>query len=242
MSHSFSFDSVDMSTYGLVVKKRMQPFSQITEASQLLNRAYGLNSVRPAGIITLEIEILSATLISDLDSIKAALNKRGERQLSLDYFTNRYWMVRFSSLDGKLINNSDWVGDVIFIAHDPAAYSTTETDHDHTVDEDPEAITETAGGTEIAKPVYTLTCDDTLSDTTVIIENETTGETLQWEGSLVSDDVLLVDATNKIVKLNDVLDMFTVSGQFPTLLPGANTINVSGFSGNFNATYRARYV
>ena len=245
MADSFSFNSVDMSTYGLRLRSHEEPFTQERENIQLRNRAYGLDSYRPPVPFTLDVAISAAdiaTLKSYLDSIKSTLNKRVDRQLTLDTFTDRYWMARFVSMTGSITTATAGEGEITFSADDPAAFSTTETDNDHTVDEDPEEITETAGGTERVEPVYLLTCDDTLTDTTVIIENETTGETLEWTGDLVADDELEIDVVNCTVKLNDVLDMLTVEGQFPSLLPGANTINVSGFSGTFNATYRARYV
>lgn len=103
-------------------------------------------------------------------------------------------------------------------------------------------LTETAGGTEQTYPVYTLTADDTLADTTVEIENETSGQTFEWTGSLVADDVLVINCQTGHVTLNGVASMATVDGQFLHLLPGANVINVSGFSGEINFTYRPRYI
>jgi phage-related protein len=101
---------------------------------------------------------------------------------------------------------------------------------------------ETAGGTERVQPVITLTCDDTLTATTVIIENETTGEIFEWTGDLEPDDVLVIDCKTYEVTLNGVTDIGNMSGQFIHLIPGANSISVSGFTGNLNFTYRARYV
>jgi hypothetical protein len=106
----------------------------------------------------------------------------------------------------------------------------------------PMRITLTVGGTELVSPVFTLTADSTLSDTTVEIENEAAGETITWEGSLVNTDVLEIDCSTGIVKLNGSEDMSDVSGQFPHLIPDTNILNVSGFSGSMNIAYRARYV
>jgi len=234
MADSFTFDSVDMSDYGLRVREHDEPFTQETENIQLLNRAYGLNSYRPPLELSLDVAISAAdiaTLKSYIDSIKAALNKRSDRQLTMDTYTDRYWMARYAGMHRSDNTATTWEGEIIFESDAPYAYANTETDHDHTVDEDPEEITETAGGTERVEPVYLLTCDDTLTDTTVIIENETSGETLEWTGDLVSTDELAIDVANCTIKLNGSLDMGTVEGQFPSLLPGANTINVSGING-----------
>jgi phage-related protein len=54
--------------------------------------------------------------------------------------------------------------------------------------------------------------------------------------------VLEIDCENMLVKLNGVEDMLLASGAFPSLLPGANVINVSGFSGTLNIAYREKYI
>ncbi len=102
-------------------------------------------------------------------------------------------------------------------------------------------IIEVAGGTANTKPTITLTCDDTLTSTTVEVANATTGETLEWTGNLVPDDVLVIDSSTFYVTLNGSASMANVSGQFPTLQTGTNYIGVSGFTGTMNITYRDRY-
>ena len=103
-------------------------------------------------------------------------------------------------------------------------------------------IIETAGGTEKTRPIWTLTCDATLTGTTVGIENLTTGEKIEWTGDLDDGDELKIDMDLMLVYLNDIESMGTVDGQFPTLIPGANDIEVTGFSGALNIKYRERYV
>lgn len=103
-------------------------------------------------------------------------------------------------------------------------------------------FTETVGGTERLAPVITLTYDDTIITTTVSIANAATGETFEWTGDLAPADVLVIDCEDCHVKLNGSAAMLLVDGQFLHLVPGANIITVSGFSGTCNFTYRARYV
>lgn len=100
----------------------------------------------------------------------------------------------------------------------------------------------TVEGTEQVSPVITMTSDDTRTDTTVEIENETSGETFSWTGDLVPDDVLIINCQTGHVTLNGTASMATIDGPFIHLLAGENIINVAGFSGNLNFTYRPRYV
>ncbi len=247
MSYSFTFNSVDFADYGLTVVRPDpdMPFTQATGFTQLQNRGWPSTSQREPRVIDIPVKIKAASraaLNTNIDSIKAALNTREDAELILDSLSDRYWNARFVGMPGNYDGPVMWVGTVSFVAHDPAAYSTTESDHDHTVDEDPEAMTETAGGTEQVKPVITLTCDDTLTGTTVAIENGATGERLEWTGDLVNTDVLVVDCVNGHVTLNGADSMGTVDGEFITLVPGANAITVEGFSGTVNFTYRPKYV
>ncbi len=245
MSDSFSYNSVDMADYGLRLLTHQEPFAQETSVMQLVDRAYGLSSRRPAVEYSLDVKVHAAdiaTLKSYLDSIKEALNQRGDKQLTIDTFTDRYWLARFSGMTGSISTARIWAGTITFLTGDPHAYDNDETESGpHTVDEDPEEIIETPGGTEKTCAVFTLTCDDTLADTTVGIENLTTGQKIEWTGSLVADDVLEVDCVNKHIRLNGVDDMSTVSGPFPELWVGGNTLEVTGFSGTVTITYRERY-
>jgi phage-related protein len=99
------------------------------------------------------------------------------------------------------------------------------------------------GGTAITLPVWTLTAGETLSDVTIKLENVTTGEELQWTGSLVDEDELEIDCKYWTVKKNGTADM-NITGEFPRLAVGANSIKVTGLSttGTLNITYRDAYL
>jgi phage-related protein len=103
-------------------------------------------------------------------------------------------------------------------------------------------LTETNPGTGSVGPVITLTCDDDTGETVVGIENLTSGESFEWTGELADGDVLVVDCETMQVTLNDAVSMAAVDGQFIQLLPGANEIEITGFFGTVNFTYRSRYV
>lgn len=137
MSNSFSFNSVDMSAYGLRLRTHEESFNQETPAVQLLDKAYGLNSLRPAGTITLDVAIYAAnitTLKSYLDSIRSALNHREDKELKIDTFTDRYWLARCVGMEGSITTARIWQGMITFACHDPAAFDNDEEDSDHTID------------------------------------------------------------------------------------------------------------
>jgi phage-related protein len=246
MANSFSFNSVDMSAYGLRPRAYGEPFSQDTPSVQLLDRAYPLGSLRPARPISLDVVIAAvdfSTLLSYLDSIKSALNQRTDKVLKIDSITDRYWNVRFVDMVKSKMTAKTWEGAINFIANDPAAYdNSATTSGPTTIDADPHEVTLTVAGTEKTFPVYTLTADATLTATTVGIENEATGEKIEWTGDLVATDVLVIDTATCLIKLNGVEDMLTVEGEFPSLLVGSNILNISGFSGAITTVYRKRYV
>jgi phage-related protein len=379
---SFSFNGIDLGAYGLRLRTRDEIFSQDTELSQLLDRSYPSSSVRPGAPKNLDVVITAAnfaTLRSNIDSIKAALNSRIDCILTIDSITDRYWLARFASMNRTTKGTSrTWEGTISFTAHDPPAYANSATSYDvprevvtnggfatvttgwtavngtqaivaggqsgnclevtqtsastayskqvitvktgvtykysiyhkngtgtggyfgqgiiklgtsdtggqyynsgvlneadwtlHegsfvaasdtlyvdlltygdnansskfdtiSILEVVESFTITAGGTEKAKPVITLTADDTLTATTVEIENGATGESFQWTGDLVAADVLVIDCATGQVTLNSVAYIAGMDGQFIQLLPGANAITITGFSGTLNFNYRARYV
>lgn len=246
MANSFTFNSVDMVDYGLVVSSHSKPFVQATTSSQLRDRAYAFDSLRPQAVMALEVSVeatTNANLLSYLESIKTELNLRDNSNLTLDLYTDRYWLARFESMSGGFRGPVTWGGTITFILHDQAAYDNDETESDpYTIDEEAEECSETVGGTEKTRPVFTLTCNDTLADTTVSIYNTTTEETIEWTGSLVPNDVLEIDCEDYLIKLNTVASMTTVEGQFPHLLVGVNLITISGFRGTMVITYRERYV
>ena len=103
-------------------------------------------------------------------------------------------------------------------------------------------LTETVGGTGIVDPVITLTADMALGSVTIIVANATTGDTIQWTGSIDDEDVLVFDSEKWLVTLNGTASMSTVTREFITLQPGANVITVTGFSGEVEITHRSRYL
>ena len=243
---SFTFNTVDLSDYDLsVISSNFFTFNQSLSYTQL--KDYALIGSYKRNALGLRMNVViegtnAADVISNLDNVKKTLASEEEEALILDSISTRYWNARLESLDGDFVANTAWQGTITFLCPDPLAYSTTETSSDFNIDADPKTITETVGGTAIAKPGWTLTAGETLSDVTIKLENVTTGEELQWTGSLVDEDELEIDSQNWTVKKNSVSAM-TITGEFPRLIAGSNTIKVTALSttGTLNITYRDAY-
>jgi phage-related protein len=93
-------------------------------------------------------------------------------------------------------------------------------------------------------PVYVLTAGEVLGAITVKLENVSTDEELQWTGTLTTADELTIDVPNWIVYKNGTASMSGVTGQFPRLQPGANSIKVTAMAvtGLMDITYRNTFL
>jgi predicted phage tail component-like protein len=244
---SFTFNTVDLADYDLsVISSNFFEFSQSLPYTQLQDYALIGGYKRNALGLRMNVVIQgtnAADVISNLDNVKKTLVSEEEKELILDSISTRYWNARLESLDGDFVANTAWQGTITFLCPDPLAYSTTETSSDFNIDADPDTIVETVGGTAIAKPVWTLTAGETLTDVTIKLENVTTDEELQWTGSLVDEDELEIDSQYWTVKKNGTVDM-NITGEFPRLIAGSNSIKVTAFSttGTLNITYRDAYL
>jgi predicted phage tail component-like protein len=245
---SFTFYSIDLADYDLsITNSDAYVFNQALAYTQL--KDYGVMGDYKRSARTIKLDIIvqgtnAADVISNLDNIKKTLVTDEDAELILDAITTRYWNARLKSLEGEFKANTAWVGEVEFLCVDPVAYSTTETDSNYNIDADPDTNIETSTGTGFAYPVFTLTAGEALADATIILENETTLESLTWEGSLEDEDVLEIDSEHFVVTVNGTESMSDVSGKFPRLQSGDNSITVTGFSttGTLDITYRDRYV
>ena len=245
MANSLSFDSTDLGQYGLSIVSREVPLGFQSESVQLQDKAYANDSLAIPKVIALNVNILGttiATLKTNLDSIKEVLNTRVNAELILDSLSDRYWMARFESLTGQ-IKGSLFSGSLVFMSYDPFAFNTSETLHEYNIDADPKTVQPTVLGTSRVEPVYTLTAGELLTDITLKVENTGTAMELVWEGTILDGKDLEIDVANWHVTNNAVASMATVSGEFPYLNLGVNSIKVTGFSttGSVDIVYRKRY-
>lgn len=247
MSHSLSFNEIDLSTYGLRVKNANIPdFAQENESQLIQDLSYSFRPKRPPKIFQVPVIVSAtsrATLDGYLDSIKGVVVTEVVCKLAFDSIAGRYWMAKLVDLSGEYHGTNLWVGNMVFQADDPTAYAASETDNNYSVDADPKTIVLSVAGTGFALPVLTLTAGEELTDITLIVENLSTDESLTWEGDIGNGEELEIDTDAWTVKLEGTDDM-NISGQFPRLQPGNNSIRITGFSntGSLNIKYRARYI
>lgn len=249
-----TYDSIDLSTYNLTVRRISHvPFIPSIESSRVpvANKAYDFRAELGPKTIRLDCIVTGTSisnLVTNLDAISKLLNpQNGSKQLILDVPDARYYNAKLDSmLDWEIVGDKVARGELTFVCADPLGYSTTPTSNNHTIDADPKTVTETTlGGTAYIEPIYTLTAGENLTDVTIKIKNNSTGEEIEWIGSINTGQTLVINVPLWIVYKAGTADMSTVSGQFPRLLPSyANSITVTGFSttGSLNIAYRNTYL
>ena len=253
MSGSMSFGGTDLSAYGLRVLNtslhELMPAPRMRQAKVSgMSGAWDFDSEYEPRRFTVDVMVQGSSLTdlqSKMDSITAILDVLlGEQALIFDIQTDRYWNAKLTAAPSFAYEGFSAQCQLAFIASKPFAYSTTETESEHTIDATPKTIYEDAGGTADAEPTWTLVADTTLTDVDIIISNGTTGDELTWSGSLDEGETLIVDAATWHVTKEGSASMTGLdSGSFPRLKGGVrNTIEVTGFSGTLTIAYRARYL
>ena len=243
-----NFNAVDLSTYGVKVVSIDPGMGLGMSPVQLPRRAYANDSVSIPKVLTVGVQVTGATLaelLSRLDSIKGVLNERTDKHLILDAQTGRYWMCRFNGLQGGLLGPLMFAGTLTFTATDPMAYSVEQTITPHTINADTKVIVETVAGSGPCYPVFTLVPGAILSGVSITLRVVKLDMELTWSGSLAATDELVIDSYRWYVSVNGTNDMKSITpGAFPYLVPGANSIQVSGLgtAGTLSIRYRNRYL
>ena len=248
MARSINFNATDMSTHKLIITTPgMNLLSQLVGRVQLQDKGYAFKPIREPRYITAEFAVTGTSLANldvNLDAIKRLLTLTEPKKLIFDSLPLRYYNAILESFEGEYSLATLFQGTMVFVCPDPLGYSTTLTESNHSIDADPKTVTETPAGTGFISPVYVLTAGENLTDVTIKLENINTNEELQWTGSLTTGQELTIDVANWIVKKEGVASMATVTGQFPRLKPGANSIKVTALasSGSMSITYRNTYL
>lgn len=245
MANSLSFNGIDLSQFGLIVKARGTPVEFTADSVLVHNISYAAQSKVPPKNISLEVAVLGSTvaeLKSFMDSIMLVLNQPTDEQLILDTQTDRYWLARFKSRSGGY-RGLKFEGALAFTCHDPFAYAVSpSSDVTAIVNAVADNAAVDTGGNALIYPVYTLLSDAIRVGATVILHSNNTDEEIEWTGDLAVGTVLEIDTVNWVVKKNTVEDMATVDGQFPTLVQDTtNLILTAGFTGTLTITWRNRY-
>lgn len=250
MANSFSFAGDDLSVYGLIVTtSRANVIEQLVSYVQLKDRSYSLGIKKLPRLISVGVSIIGSTraeLDSNLNNIKKIIATEADGQLILDILSSRYYMARLTRFDGQYRAAILFEGSIDFICVDPLGYSTTLIERNHDINASPKTVVEAVTGTGFINPVYVLTAREDLGAITLKLENLTTDEELQWTGTLDTDDYLTVDVANWIVRKGVTVSMATVTGQFPRLKPGNNSLKVtalySAVAGDLDITYRNTFL
>jgi putative phage tail component, N-terminal domain len=248
MTDSLTFNSVDLSLYGLILNRSENNRTSFNRNTiQLDTRAFASRGKREALQIDTDFTIIGTNLSDSqakLANIKRVLTTVETGELIFDNMPDVYYNASLSQLDCQRLGHKDLIGTISFLCADPYGYSTIETDQTDNITTDPKAVTVTVGGSALTLPVYTLTAGGSLSGP-ISVKNNDTGEELVWDSSMVSTDELEIDTEHWIVKKNGTASMTDVSGQFPRLLPGQdNHIVVTGFgtTGTLQTVFRSRFI
>lgn len=247
------YDGTDLGDYGLTVLLS-SPVPWVPPLKQgklnVPHRAYAARTFLQPREIRLDCVVQAAdrdTLESYLDSLtRLLLPTDDEKKIHLDFPDGRYWYGKLcDSVEWEAVSQTSAIGDLRFLCSDPRGYDDTQTSSDHSITTDPDTVVETPGGSCYIEPVWTLTAGEALTDVTILLENVTTDEEVQWTGTLSNGQVLVVNAVTMVVTKQGSASMSTVSGKFPRLAPGVmNSINVTGFgtTGTLNIAYRDTYL
>jgi tail protein len=94
-------------------------------------------------------------------------------------------------------------------------------------------------GTTKAQPVFILIFNSATSITAAAVENTTTGEQIQYTGTLSAGDLLEFDSENKTVKLNGTAVDY--SGAFPSLDTDTNVIQYTVTGSAFDVLATSKF-
>lgn len=253
MAFAFTFNGVEMGALGVTInagKVDWSPAPQfdsvaIPQSDVALANSSRFQAMQIAfgGIVE---AASAAALQTALDAIAKALNVRTDAALLLDTITGRYWMARPNGALG-VERYTDWAKlEFSFIANDPHAFASSETDSTQTWPVASWAIT--PGGTHEIKPAWIFEASG--AATVVALENADTDERVAWVGTLAAGNRLKFGAETWRVYFDAAggddwtLSMSNVSGVFPRLLPAVeNTIRLlAPAAGSLRVIYRERYV
>lgn len=260
MAGGFTFDGVDISTYGAILQSNPDhPLMGDLEVDATTIPGAEGGYLSPSMVKPKEFNLVLSVvgtshsdLLSKFDSLANLFAPwKGEKQLIFDAQTTRYWMAK---LRGK--SSREWKGPILSLLTLPMtasrpAYETSVTNQVVTIVASPHNFLIPAsgvlGGTAHAWPKYSLTGATYTGQ--IVLTNLTTNEIARWTGTLVVTDVLdfICEDGNEryVIKKNGAISMAVgTSGTIPRLRPGiANSMSISGpTAGTLTITYRKRYL
>lgn len=190
-----------------------------------------------------------ASMQTYIDTIKKNLRKR-EQSLDITKYGvfRRYtatWVNGESSFEDRRGYNINVVNyKITFKCHYPFGSDQGYTSYSSLINTSPSNIVATHNGTVHARSIIAFVFDSATSITGINITNVTTGEQIQYTGSISSGDVFIFDGEQYTAKKNDVLISFT--GSFPKCDVGSNnfqfTITGTSFSGTGTIAFKNSFL
>lgn len=99
----------------------------------------------------------------------------------------------------------------------------------------------TNAGQADAYPIFILAAQGLSVTTTIVIRNVNTGDELQYTKGIPVGSTVVIDTDDMTCTLDGQNAVDGLVGQFPRLLPGTNTIRLSGATYLFEADWYDRY-
>jgi phage-related protein len=246
----FTYNAVDPGTNGIRLIERGESLQPPTRSYRLVlpgrhgeHEFPGDFGVRMFDMKLFCVATSAAQLATYLDAIAQTFDPTlGTKQLIFDLLSTRYYLARVDgpfAITRRFTVSADLA--VRMVCADPLPYAVTQLAP--TSASSPLSVT--PAGTFLTRPVIDLTCGSTYSGN-IVFTNAATGESVTWNGSVVSTDIIKVECDTYRVRKNGTLAMggLAAGSAFFGLLPGvANSISVSGPTiTQIKATYRDRWL
>lgn len=185
-----------------------------------------------------------------MDTIRKSLRKR-EGNLDITDFngTAKRFVATVNNYDKIFANQKGYhvtivPFDVVFVCKKPFGRSRTYSSVVQAITSSPTNIQTYHAGTIAGYPVITLNFDSASSVTVVNVTNITTGEQIQYTGTIATSDILIFDSEQKFVTKNST--QVNYSGSFPSMDVGGNLFAITITGTSFNAyttiTWKTTYL
>ena len=256
MANSFNFNDIDFSSYGLIVKstnKTLLPPPRYEEiitpyehGAIFSDTYYGPREISCDCVV---IGSSNADLQTKLGQIESAITQFTDKTLILDSQPTRYYNARVANrINYTQSGTSTAFFSIDFVSKNPFAYSTTSSSDDNSIVSSHQTISVVSSGDTFSFPVILLTADDSIESPSFTHNDQET--TLTWAGTMEIGDILKIECAPTDYKISQSLaaspedfsrSTNTITGFFPIIDSGTNSITIHNFSGESNIAHTARF-
>jgi len=261
MANSMSYNSTDLSTYGVTLVNLEYSFSSVPSirSINMPQRHGGFTQGGFLEPLTMHCQVAvqgssTADLLSKLDTINLILSpENGDKAISFDHISGRYWLGRFAGPSrSRFVGKRSIVLDWSFIC-DPFSYSTSTSGvaGEGVVEDGTITITgANMPGSIFALPLITIEPSSSVGGTCVDIQFSQTGYStyrLKFDSTITIADTVVIDSGDeyayKAPSTSMMPQMSSTYYTWPRIHPGANgTITWRGdFEADITVLFRARY-